>query len=76
MAPETFSVPVVFSFKSDIWSFGVAMWEVFSMGDQPHLPSYRFDDVDADQEAFVGQFVRELKAGQIFDRPQFAPVQV
>lgn len=28
MAPETFAVPAVFSEKSDVWAFGVLVWEV------------------------------------------------
>lgn len=34
-APESIKTKV-FSFSSDVWSFGVVMWESFSLGDQPY----------------------------------------
>ena len=34
-APESIRSKV-FSFSSDVWSFGVVMWESFSCGDQPY----------------------------------------
>lgn len=35
MAPESI-LDSVYTEASDVWSFGVAMWEVFSNGDLPY----------------------------------------
>ncbi|WKX99688.1 hypothetical protein Q1695_014507 [Nippostrongylus brasiliensis] len=35
MAPETLKRPQLWSDKSDVWSFGVLMFEVFNNGDKP-----------------------------------------
>ena len=32
MAPESF-IESVFSSRSDVWGFGVALWEMFSLGE-------------------------------------------
>lgn len=35
-APEILSQPSTFSEKSDVWSFGIVLWETYSWGDQAH----------------------------------------
>ncbi|KAI1713782.1 protein tyrosine kinase domain-containing protein [Ditylenchus destructor] len=35
LAPETFNFPPAFSPKSDVWSYGILIWEVYNDGSQP-----------------------------------------
>lgn len=34
-APESYNYGT-FSHKSDVWSFGVTIWEMYSFGEQPY----------------------------------------
>ena len=54
----------VFTTKSDVWSFGVVVWEVFSYGRAP------FGNLTAVE---VG---RALESGSRLERPVDCPVQV
>lgn len=50
-----------FSPKSDVWSFGVVLWEIFTHGLYPYE---EFDDVD---------LVKQLRAGHRLHRPYNCP---
>ncbi|XP_035682316.1 tyrosine-protein kinase Tec-like [Branchiostoma floridae] len=50
-----------FSSKSDIWAFGILMWEVFTLGKTPY-PNLNTTDV-----------VRQVTHGKHLDRPQRCP---
>ncbi|ESO12635.1 hypothetical protein HELRODRAFT_63524, partial [Helobdella robusta] len=63
MAPESL-VDGIFTTYSDIWSFGVLIWEVLSLGNQPYLAQSNLE---------VLQYVR---SGGILDRPSKCPDQL
>ncbi|VDP01948.1 unnamed protein product [Heligmosomoides polygyrus] len=37
MAPESLRRPMKFSTKTDVWSFGVMMFEIFNQGEKPWM---------------------------------------
>ena len=50
----------VFSSQSDVWAFGVVLWEIFSLGMLPYA-GLQFDD----------SFVRRLQNGYRMEKPEF-----
>jgi len=54
-----------FSSQSDIWSFGVVMWELFTLGKIPYLGI-------GEAHHLVGQ----LETGYRLDKPQFASKEI
>ncbi|XP_068247651.1 LOW QUALITY PROTEIN: vascular endothelial growth factor receptor kdr-like [Palaemon carinicauda] len=51
----------VFSTQSDIWAYGVVLWEIFSLGQSPY-PGVEFDE----------SFVTKLEKGVRPDQPKYA----
>jgi serine/threonine protein kinase len=52
----------VFNTKSDVWSYGVLLWEIFSLGSNPY-PGFEIDE----------QFYKKLLEGYRMDSPEFCP---
>lgn len=54
-----------FSTESDVWSFGIVLWELFTLGSTP----YPGLNIDSD-------FVERVKNGYRMERPYLAPKQM
>ncbi|KAM9848389.1 mast/stem cell growth factor receptor kita [Aulostomus maculatus] len=61
MSPESI-FECVYTFESDVWSYGILLWEIFSLGNSP----YPGMPVDA-------KFYKLIKEGYRLDAPEFAP---
>ncbi|CAL8072652.1 unnamed protein product [Orchesella dallaii] len=55
-----------YSSKSDVWSYGVTVWEIFSVGKDPYT----------DKSSFFGEILGGLIKGERLERPQYAPDDV
>ncbi|KAK8776607.1 hypothetical protein V5799_030047, partial [Amblyomma americanum] len=55
----------VFTTKSDVWSYGVLLWEMFSLGGNPY-PGVVIDE----------SFYKRLKNGYRMEKPDYAPGDV
>lgn len=64
MSPESI-FDCVYTFESDVWSYGILLWEIFSLGDSPY-PGMRVDSA----------FYRMIQEGHKMSRPEFAPVEM
>ncbi|KAM6907779.1 platelet-derived growth factor receptor beta-like [Xenentodon cancila] len=64
MSPESI-FQSIYSSQSDVWSYGVLLWEIFSLGSSPYpdLPMNR-------------EFYSALKTGHRMDRPEHAPTDI
>ncbi|MBN3295990.1 KITA factor, partial [Amia calva] len=61
MAPESI-FDCVYTFESDVWSYGILLWEIFSLGSSPY-PGMPVDS----------KFYKMIKEGYRMIGPEFAP---
>lgn len=64
MAPESI-FDCVYTVQSDVWSYGILLWEIFSLGKSPY-PSMAVDS----------RFYKMVKGGYQMSRPDFAPPEI
>ncbi|XP_045833888.1 vascular endothelial growth factor receptor 1 [Meles meles] len=64
MAPESI-FDKIYSTKSDVWSYGVLLWEIFSLGGSPY-PGVQMDE----------DFCSRLKEGMRMRAPQYATPEI
>nr|XP_046247950.1 mast/stem cell growth factor receptor kita isoform X2 [Scatophagus argus] len=64
MSPESI-FECVYTFESDVWSYGILLWEIFSLGSSP----YPGMPVDA-------KFYKLIKEGYRMEAPEFAPSEM
>nr|XP_032831918.1 macrophage colony-stimulating factor 1 receptor 1-like [Petromyzon marinus] len=64
MAPESI-FHSLYTSQSDVWSYGVLLWEIFSLGENP------YPDIAVD-----GKFYRMIRDGYRMDAPEFATCNV
>ncbi|XP_055347513.1 platelet-derived growth factor receptor beta-like [Paramacrobiotus metropolitanus] len=71
MAPESI-LHRTFSYKSDVWSFGVLLWEIFSLGDVPYSSTSGGSQFNGN----IAQFVNSLTNGARMHRPPYSPLPI
>ncbi|XP_053703763.1 macrophage colony-stimulating factor 1 receptor 2 isoform X1 [Synchiropus splendidus] len=64
MAPESI-FQCIYTVQSDVWSYGVLLWEIFSLGKSPY-PNMAVDT----------NFYKMIKDGRHMEQPDFAPAQM
>ncbi|XP_028274024.1 KIT proto-oncogene, receptor tyrosine kinase b isoform X2 [Parambassis ranga] len=64
MSPESI-FDCVYTFESDVWSYGILLWEIFSLGNSPY-PGMQVGSA----------FYRMIQEGHRMSRPEFAPIEI
>uniref|UniRef100_A0A3B3UQ02 receptor protein-tyrosine kinase n=1 Tax=Poecilia latipinna TaxID=48699 RepID=A0A3B3UQ02_9TELE len=64
MAPESI-FDCVYTVQSDVWSYGILLWEIFSLGQSPY-PNMAVDT----------RFYKMVKRGYQMSQPDFAPLDM
>ncbi|XP_028855616.1 mast/stem cell growth factor receptor kita isoform X3 [Denticeps clupeoides] len=64
MSPESI-FDCIYTFESDVWSYGILLWEIFSLGSSPY-PGMPVDS----------KFYKMIKEGYRMDAPDFAPPEM
>uniref|UniRef100_A0A8C5FYB0 receptor protein-tyrosine kinase n=1 Tax=Gouania willdenowi TaxID=441366 RepID=A0A8C5FYB0_GOUWI len=64
MSPESI-FDCVYTFESDVWSYGILLWEIFSLGNSPY-PGMQVDSA----------FYQRIQEGYRMSKPAFAPIEI
>ncbi|XP_041641343.1 KIT proto-oncogene, receptor tyrosine kinase b [Cheilinus undulatus] len=64
MSPESI-FDCVYTYESDVWSYGILLWEIFSLGNSPY-PGMQVGSA----------FYKMIQEGHRMNRPEFAPVEM
>ncbi|XP_069553464.1 KIT proto-oncogene, receptor tyrosine kinase b [Brachyistius frenatus] len=64
MSPESI-FDCVYTFESDVWSYGILLWEIFSLGSSPY-PGMQVGSA----------FYHWIQEGHRMNRPEFAPIEM
>lgn len=64
MSPESI-FDCVYTFESDVWSYGILLWEIFSLGNSPY-PGMQVDST----------FYKKIQDGYRMSKPEFAPAEI
>ena len=56
---------LTFSLRTDVWTFGVLLWEIFTLGQKP-FSIYNNDET----------FVAKIEEGLRLELPKFAPKEM
>uniref|UniRef100_A0A3Q0QW38 receptor protein-tyrosine kinase n=1 Tax=Amphilophus citrinellus TaxID=61819 RepID=A0A3Q0QW38_AMPCI len=64
MSPESI-FDCVYTIESDVWSYGILLWEIFSLGNSPY-PGMQVGSA----------FYRMIQEGHRMSRPEFAPIEM
>uniref|UniRef100_A0A1A7XJR8 receptor protein-tyrosine kinase n=1 Tax=Iconisemion striatum TaxID=60296 RepID=A0A1A7XJR8_9TELE len=64
MSPESI-FDCIYTFESDVWSYGILLWEIFSLGNSPY-PGMQVGSA----------FYKMIQEGHRMSRPEFAPIEM
>uniref|UniRef100_A0A665T790 Mast/stem cell growth factor receptor Kit n=1 Tax=Echeneis naucrates TaxID=173247 RepID=A0A665T790_ECHNA len=64
MSPESI-FDCIYTFESDVWSYGILLWEIFSLGNSPY-PGMQVGSA----------FYRMIQEGHRMKKPEFAPIEM
>uniref|UniRef100_A0A3Q3E2R7 Protein kinase domain-containing protein n=1 Tax=Hippocampus comes TaxID=109280 RepID=A0A3Q3E2R7_HIPCM len=64
MSPESI-FDCVYTYESDVWSYGILLWEIFSLGNSPY-PGMQVGST----------FYRLIQEGHRMSKPEFAPIEM